>query len=116
VIRLQPEENITLYKVNKKPGLGRQLKLEQVELNLDADLHDELQAHEAYERLLLDVLEGDQTLFMRRDEVEACWAWVDSIIDAWQNAGIKPKAYAAGTMGPNASLALPEKHGRSWHE
>ncbi|MEX1667514.1 glucose-6-phosphate dehydrogenase [Zhongshania guokunii] len=116
VIRLQPEENITLYKVNKKPGLGRQLKLEQVELNLDADLHDELQAHEAYERLLLDVLEGDQTLFMRRDEVEACWAWVDSIISAWQEAGIKPKTYAAGSMGPNAALALPEKHGRSWHE
>ncbi|CAA0091113.1 Glucose-6-phosphate 1-dehydrogenase [Zhongshania aliphaticivorans] len=116
VIRLQPEENITLYKVNKKPGLGRQLKLEQVELNLDADIHDELQAHEAYERLLLDVLEGDQTLFMRRDEVEACWAWVDSIIDAWQNAGTKAKPYSAGSMGPNASLALPEKSGRSWHE
>ena len=116
VIRLQPEENITLYKVNKKPGLGRQMKLEQVELKLDADLHDQLQAHEAYERLLLDVFEGDQTLFMRRDEVEACWAWVDSIIDAWQTAGIKTKPYAAGTMGPNSSLALPEKHGRSWHE
>jgi glucose-6-phosphate 1-dehydrogenase len=116
VIRLQPEENITLYKVNKKPGLSRQLKLEQVELNLDADLHDELQSHEAYERLLLDVLEGDQTLFMRRDEVEACWAWVDSIINAWEEAGTKSKPYAAGSMGPNAALALPEKQERSWHE
>lgn len=116
VIRLQPEENITLYKLNKKPGLSRQLKLEQVELNMDSELHDESQHHEAYERLLLDVLEGDQTLFMRRDEVEACWEWVDGIIDAWQDAGVKPKAYVAGTMGPNSALALPEKSNRSWHE
>lgn len=116
VIRLQPEENITLYKLNKKPGLSRQLKLEQVELTLDADLHDETQHHEAYERLLLDVFEGDQTLFMRRDEVEACWQWVDGIIDAWQDAQVKPKPYVSGTMGPSAALALPEKSNRSWHE
>ncbi len=116
VIRLQPEENITLYKLNKKPGLSRQLKLEQVELNLDSDLHNQLQSHEAYERLLLDVLEGDQTLFMRRDEVEACWAWVDQIIKAWDDTGMQPKPYVAGTMGPSAALALPEKSGHSWHE
>ena len=71
---------------------------------------------EAYERLLLDVIRGNQTLFMRRDEVEAAWSWTDPILEAWDAARIAPSAYTAGTWGPSASIALIERDGRTWHE
>jgi len=70
----------------------------------------------AYERLLLDLIEGDQSLFVRREEVEAQWGWVDAIRAVWSVAGLKPKAYGAGNWGPNAAIALTERDGVSWHE
>ena len=70
----------------------------------------------AYERLLLDLIEGDQTLFVRRDEVEAQWKWVDAIRDIWNQQGVKPKNYGSGSWGPNAAIALAERDGVSWHE
>ena len=70
---------------------------------------------DAYERLLLDVIRGNQTLFMRRDEVEAAWKWIDPIREAWE-AGAAPKPYTAGSWGPSASIALIERDGRTWHE
>ncbi len=116
VIRLQPEETITLHTLNKKPGLGRGLSLKPVELHLTDDSDDDSRSHDAYERLLLDAIHGDQTLFMRRDEVEAAWMWTDSIIEAWQQTGTAIKSYNAGTMGPGAATALTALDGRSWHE
>ena len=70
----------------------------------------------AYERLLLDLIEGDPTLFVRRDEVEAQWAWIDGIRAGWAAGDIKPKTYAAGSWGPSAAIALTERDGVSWHE
>ncbi len=113
VISIQPQENIRLQMVNKRPGLSEGLRLQPVSLNLT---QSDGTRYGAYERLLLDAINGDQTLFMRRDEVETAWRWVDSIIDGWGQAGVELKSYAAGSMGPNAALAIPEREGRSWHE
>ena len=68
----------------------------------------------AYERLLLDVLHGDNTLFVRRDEVEEAWRWIDGVADAWKDAGMAPKPYAAGSWGPAGAFALIERSGRAW--
>lgn len=118
LIRLQPEERISMMLMSKTPGLDRGgLRLSQVALDLD--LHDAF-AHErrriAYERLYLDALQGNGTLFVRRDEIEAAWAWVDQILGGWTARGQEPKPYPAGTWGPTAALALPERHGHSWRE
>jgi glucose-6-phosphate 1-dehydrogenase len=66
--------------------------------------------------LYLDAIEGNGTLFVRRDEVDAAWAWVDGIFDAWREASMTPKPYPAGSWGPNAAVALPERHEHSWRE
>lgn len=116
VIHLQPEESISLHTVNKKPGLANKLKLKPVELHLTDDSQNKQESYDAYERLLLDAIHGDQTLFMRRDEVETAWRWVDSIIEAWDENGTAIKSYNAGTMGPNAATALIAVDGRQWHE
>ena len=71
---------------------------------------------DAYERLLMDVVRGSQTLFMRRDEVEAAWAWIDPILEGWQASPDLPKPYTSGTWGPTAAVALIERDGRTWHE
>ena len=71
---------------------------------------------EAYERLLMDVIRGSQTLFMRRDELEAAWKWVDPIREAWDRSSEPPQSYVAGTWGPSGSIALIERDGRTWYE
>ena len=70
----------------------------------------------AYERLLLDLIEGDQTLFVRRDEVEAQWEWIDQIRQLWADNELTPKTYSAGTWGPSAAIALAERDGVTWHD
>ena len=70
----------------------------------------------AYERLLLDLIDGDPTLFVRRDEVEAQWRWVDAIRRVWASEDVAPKAYGSGSWGPSAAIALTERDGVSWHE
>ncbi len=116
VMRLQPRENVTLLTMSKVPGLGAQMLLRPVALELATDDWPEGRSHDAYERLLLDIINNDQTLFMRRDEVEGAWRWADSILESWRLAGLQPKVYAAGTMGPGAATSLIERDGRSWHE
>ena len=116
VIHLQPEESISLHTLNKKPGLTKTLRLQPVELHLTDDTRNKGDKYDAYERLLLDAINGDQTLFMRRDEVETAWRWIDSIIEAWDEAGVPIKSYNSGTMGPNAATALIAVEGRSWYE
>ena len=118
VIRLQPEERISLQLMNKTPGLDRE-GMQFSEVSLDLDLHsafDHQRRRGAYERLYLDALEGNGTLFVRRDEVESAWAWVDNIIAGWAEQGSQPKLYSAGTWGPSAAVALTERHGHSWRE
>ncbi|MDO7835271.1 glucose-6-phosphate dehydrogenase [Sphingobium sp. HBC34] len=117
VIRLQPEEYIRLQIMTKRPGLERQVHLEEVTLDVSLTAAFAGQRRRiAYERLILDLLAGDQTLFVRRDEVEAQWAWIDSIIDGWKEAHMKPAAYSSGNWGPSAAIALIERDGASWHD
>jgi glucose-6-phosphate 1-dehydrogenase len=115
IIHLQPEESIRLLLMNKIPGLGEGMRLRPVELELNI-AEDDPRSPTAYERLLLDVVNNDSTLFMRRDEVEAAWQWSDNILQVWQEDNIKVKKYSAGTDGPSSAIALIERDGRSWHE
>jgi glucose-6-phosphate 1-dehydrogenase len=118
VIGLQPEETIELRLMAKTPGLDRQgVRLREVPLDLGlANAFSEYRRRIAYERLLLDLIEGDPTLFVRRDEVEAQWMWIDGIRAAWAEKGVTPRPYAAGNWGPSAAIALTERDGISWHE
>jgi glucose-6-phosphate 1-dehydrogenase len=118
VIGLQPEETISLHLMSKTPGLDRQgVRLREIPLDIGlANAFSEYRRRIAYERLLLDLIEGDPTLFVRRDEVEAQWAWIDRIRAAWAEKGIAPRPYPAGTWGPSAAIALTERDGTSWHE
>ena len=118
VIRLQPDEGMNLMMMIKEPGPGG-MRLTQVPLDMTfADAlgaaHDEVP--DAYERLIMDVIRGNQTLFMRGDEVEAAWAWADPIIAAWEGRGDRPQPYDAGTSGPEDALMLMHRDGRRWRE
>lgn len=116
LIKLQPEETITLTLMHKKPGMN-EVKLAQVPLNLSVgDTFGESRRRIAYERMLLDVLRNNSALFVRRDEVEAAWQWIDGIIDGWKETGQKVKPYTAGSWGPSAAIAMTERNGHSWHE
>ncbi len=114
LIRLQPEEHVQLQMMAKQPGSG--MKLRPVALDLDLQSALAGRRAEAYERLLIDVIKGRLTHFMRRDELEAAWTWVEPIIDGWKSLGEKPRAYAAGSWGPAASSALMAREGSSWSE
>ncbi len=114
IIRLQPEESIRMRIYVK--AWGDDIQLQPVYLNLD--FNDVFQKRKmiAYERLLMDVIRGNQTLFMRRDEVAAAWAWIDPIRAAWEQYQYSPKSYTAGTWGPGAANALISKDGLRWNE
>ena len=115
VIRLQPDEGVKQWLMIKDPGPGG-MRLRHVPLDMSfADAFD-VRNPDAYERLIMDVVRGNQTLFMRRDEVEAAWAWIDPIQAAWTENRQPPQGYTAGTWGPSGSIALIERDGRTWHE
>ena len=118
VIGIQPRENISLSLMAKVPGLDRDgIRLRSVPLDIAMpDAFTGTHSRIAYERLLLDLIEGDQTLFVRRDEVEAQWEWIDAIRALWEAQGLEPKTYTAGSWGPSASIALAERDGVTWHE
>ncbi|MBB5516626.1 glucose-6-phosphate 1-dehydrogenase [Rubricella aquisinus] len=118
IIRLQPDEGITLRMTIKEPGPGG---MRLVDVPLDMSFADALGPQsegmpDAYERLIMDVIRGDQTLFMRGDEVEAAWAWTDPIIAEWAERARKPQPYDAGGSGPEDALALLHRDGRRWRE
>ena len=116
LIKLQPEEMITLTLMHKKPGMN-DVTLAQVPLNLSVnDAFGQTRRRIAYERMLLDVLKNNSALFVRRDEVEAAWQWIDGIIDGWRSTGQKVKPYTAGSWGPSAAIAMTQRNGHSWHE
>jgi len=118
VISIQPEENIRLLVMAKTPGLDRDgIRLREVPLDVGlGDAFAEERRRIAYERLLLDLIDGDPTLFVRRDEVEAQWMWIDQVRAAWAEAGITPEPYAAGSWGPASAMSLTERDGVHWHE
>ena len=115
VIRVQPDEGIKLWVMIKEPGPGG-MRLQHVPLDMSFAKTFATPAPEAYERLLMDSLRGNASLFMRRDEVEAAWRFIDPIRDAWAHSGEPPRPYSAGTWGPAASIALIERDGRTWNE
>ena len=115
VLRLQPNEGVKQWIMIKDPGPGG-MRFRHVPLDMSFETSFDRRAPDAYERLLLDVIRGNATLFMRRDEVEAAWQWTDPIIQGWQETNQQPKKYTAGTWGPSASVALIERDGRTWHE
>jgi glucose-6-phosphate 1-dehydrogenase len=115
-IRLQPNEGITLGVTIKEPGPGG---MRLVDVPLDMSFAEALgpdgeDPPDAYERLIMDVIRGNQTLFMRGDEVEAAWAWTDPIIAGWQARGEAPKPYDSGSSGPTDADVLIERDRRKW--
>src|SRR6056297_1599488 len=117
-IRLQPNEGMDLNVTIKEPGPGG---MRLIEVPLDMTFADALGENasdvpDAYERLIMDVIRGNQTLFMRGDEVVAAWAWTDPIIEGWDSRGDRPKVYDPGTAGPEDALMLLHKDGRRWRE
>ncbi|MBA3667821.1 MAG: glucose-6-phosphate dehydrogenase [Sphingomonas sp.] len=118
IISIQPEENIRLLVMAKTPGLDRDgIRLREVPLDVGlANAFADHRRRIAYERLLLDLIEGDPTLFVRRDEVEAQWQWIDGVRAAWEEAGLSPSNYGAGSWGPSAAIALTERDGVHWHD
>ena len=118
IISIQPEENIRLMVMAKTPGLDRDgIRLREVPLDIDMpNAFADKRRRIAYERLLLDLIEGDPTLFVRRDEVEAQWQWIDGVRAAWAEAGAAPQHYSAGSWGPSAAIALTERDGVHWHD
>ena len=118
LISIQPQENIRLWLMAKTPGLDRGgLRLREVPLDVGlANAFADQRKRIAYERLLLDLIEGDPTLFVRRDEVEAQWHWIDGVRRAYSEAGIGPSAYTAGSWGPSAAIALTERDGVHWND
>lgn len=116
-IRLQPDEGVELEMMNKIPGIASQMQIHENKLDLSfSDAYDNLRVVDAYERLMLEVINGNQSLFVRRDEVEAAWQWADGIISAWQSTNEAPKPYAAGSWGPVASISLIARDDRQWVE
>ncbi len=116
-IRLQPDEGVELDMMNKIPGIASQMQIQENKLDLSfSQAYDNQRVVDAYERLLLEVIKGDQSLFVRRDEVEAAWQWADSIIEAWQSTNEAPKPYPAGSWGPVSSIALIARDDRQWIE
>jgi glucose-6-phosphate 1-dehydrogenase len=118
VIRLQPNEGMNLMVMIKEPGPGG-MRLMQVPLDMtfaDAVGAGAEDVPDAYERLIMDVIRGNQTLFMRGDEVEAAWAWTDPIIAGWEARGDRPQGYDPGSSGPEDALMLLHRDGRRWRE
>ena len=115
VIRVQPEEGIEQMLMIKDPGPGG-MRLNYVPLDMSFQDVFNVRNPDAYERLILDVIRGNQTLFMRRDEVEEAWRWVDPILEAWERRKQPVLGYPAGTSGPAAATALTERDGRTWRE
>ena len=116
-IRLQPDEGIELQMMNKVPGITEIAQITKNRLDLSfSESFNNARVVDAYERLLLEAMLQNQSWFVRRDEVEQAWIWVDEIIRAWERSGIKPDLYPAGSWGPTSSIALIARDGRQWDE
>jgi glucose-6-phosphate 1-dehydrogenase len=114
-MRIQPDEGMSLRIVAKVPGLG--IDIQPVHMDFLYGSSFTRQSPEAYERLLLDVMMGDSTLFTRKDEVEAEWAIITPILEAWKKqAAPKFPNYEAGTWGPQAAVSLVERDGHMWRK
>ncbi|MGB1539995.1 MAG: glucose-6-phosphate dehydrogenase, partial [Rickettsiales bacterium] len=115
IIRLQPDESVKLQMITKVPGPGG-YRLKPVFLNLSLSEAFHERYPEAYERLLMDVVRGNPTLFMRSDEVEAAWSWTEKILHGWEESRQRAQLYTAGSWGPSDSFVLMAQDGNKWHE
>lgn len=113
VLRLQPDEGVRLWLNMKEPGPGG-LRIKSAPLDLSFAEEFNMRYPDAYERLLMDVVRGNLSLFMRRDEVDAAWTWADALLAAWEEIGAEPHLYAAGSNGPTQSALLMDRDGRAW--
>jgi len=117
IIRLQPDEGVEIEMLNKEPGIGEGVRLQRTMLDLSfSEAFADERIADAYERLIMEIMRGNQVLFVHRDEVKRSWAWIDSIQDAWKQCNEPPRPYPAGSWGPVASVALLAKDGRAWEE
>jgi glucose-6-phosphate 1-dehydrogenase len=117
IIHLQPKEGVEIEMLNKVPGIDGSIKLQQTKLDLSfSETFSSQKVFGGYERLLLEAMRGNSTLFISREETEQAWTWVDSIQRAWARLSDKPRSYTAGTWGPNAADALLARDGRTWED
>ncbi|MFI3189365.1 glucose-6-phosphate dehydrogenase [Crenothrix sp. D3] len=117
IIHLQPNEGVEVEILNKIPGIDEHIKIQKTKLDLSfSEAFKKSRIFGGYEKLVLEAMRGNPTLFLSREEIEQAWTWVDSIQDAWRHSGDAPKHYPAGTWGPVASVALIARDGRAWEE
>ncbi len=117
VIRLQPDEGLNLSITTKDPGPGGfRTRETPLDMTFADNSGDDWRMPDAYERLIMDVIRGNQTLFMRDDEVEAAWQWIDPIIQAWRNSGTAPESYDSYSSGPTGAVELIARDHRRWRD
>ena len=118
IIHLQPNEGVEIEILNKIPGIeDQEIKLQRTKLDLSfSETFKKNRVFGGYEKLVLEAMRGNPTLFLSREEIEQAWVWIDSIQAAWQRLNAAPSPYAAGSWGPLASVALLARDGRSWEE
>lgn len=117
IIHLQPNEGIEIQMLNKIPGIDENIKLQKTKLDLSfSDAFKNSRIFGGYEKLVLEAMRGNPTLFISREEIEQAWAWIDSIQNAWETNNEESKGYPAGSWGPVASVAMLAKDGRAWEE
>jgi glucose-6-phosphate 1-dehydrogenase len=117
IIHLQPNEGVEIEMLNKIPGIDEHIKLKKTKLDLSfSEAFKQSRIFGGYEKLVLEAMRGNPTLFLSRAEIEQAWAWIDSIQDAWRHSNSAPKSYPAGSWGPVASVALVARDGRAWEE
>jgi glucose-6-phosphate 1-dehydrogenase len=117
IIHLQPNEGVEIEMLNKIPGIDEHIKLKKTKLDLSfSDTFKQSRIFGGYEKLVLEAMRGNPTLFLSREEIEQAWTWIDSIQDAWNHYNDSPKPYPAGSWGPVASVALLARDNRAWEE
>ena len=116
-IRLQPDEGVDLSLLNKIPGISSNMHIHENILNLSfSEAYSNKRVVDAYERLILEIIHGNQSLFVSNDEIEAAWKWADSIIETWQDSNQAPEPYPCGSWGPMSSITLIARDGREWDD
>lgn len=117
IIHLQPNEGVEIQVLNKIPGIDENIKLQKTKLDLSfSETFKNSKIFGGYEKLVLEAMRGNPTLFLSREEIEQAWTWIDSIQDAWAHANAAPIPYPAGTWGPDAADELIARDGRTWEE
>jgi Glucose-6-phosphate 1-dehydrogenase len=117
IIHLQPNEGVEIQVLNKIPGIDENIKLQKTKLDLSfSEAFKNSRIFGGYEKLVLEAMRGNPTLFLSREEIEQAWRWIDSIQEAWKHLSAPPKLYPAGSWGPQASDDLLVRDNRSWEE